>query len=76
MIFLRKTTEEVINQKSRSEWLNLITEWVHNEQDRKMLERHLLDGVTYYSLSVEFYLSEEQIKKRVSKAKQQLFKHL
>jgi hypothetical protein len=41
-----------------------------------MLERHLLDGVSYYPLSIEFFLSEEQIKKRVGKAKLQLFKHL
>jgi hypothetical protein len=73
---LRKETEAIVNRKSRSEWLNLINEWVHNEQDRKMLERHLLDGVAFYSLSIEFFLSEEQIKKRVGKAKEQLFKHL
>jgi hypothetical protein len=54
---LRKETEAIVNRKSRSEWLNLINEWVHNEQDRKMLERHLLDGVAFYSLSIEFFLS-------------------
>lgn len=73
---MRKDTKTLVNQKSRTEWLNLITEWVHDEQDRKLLERHLLDGLTYYSLSVEFYLSEEQIKKRISTAKKQLFKHV
>ncbi len=73
---MRKETEAIVNQKSRTEWLNLINEWVHNEQDRKMLERHLLDGTSYYCLSAEFYLSEEQIKKRMAKAKAQLFKHL
>ena len=73
---MRKETQEIVNQKSRSEWLGLINEWVHNEQDRKMLERHLLDGVSYYPLSIEFFLSEEQIKKRMREAKKQLFKHL
>jgi hypothetical protein len=73
---LRKETEAIVNQKSRTEWLELINEWVHNEQDRKMLERHLLDGVAFYTLSVEFFLSEEQIKKRIGKAKAQLFRHL
>lgn len=73
---MRKETEAIVNRKSRSEWLNLINEWVHNEQDRKMLERYLLDGISFYPLSIEFFLSEEQIKKRVGKAKEQLFKHL
>ena len=73
---MRKETEAIVNQKSRTEWIELINEWAHNEQDRKMLERHLLDGVSYYPLSIEFFLSEEQIKKRVGKAKSQLFKHL
>ena len=52
---MRKETEAIVNQKSRTEWLELINEWVHNEQDRKMLERHLLDGVSYYPLSIEFF---------------------
>ena len=35
----------LINSKSRTEWEMLIKEWVHNETDRKMLVRRLLDGV-------------------------------
>jgi hypothetical protein len=66
----------IVNNKSRSEWQSLIQEWVHNETDRKLLERHLLDGIPFYPLSIEFFLSEEQIKKRVAKAKVQLFKHI
>lgn len=73
---MRKETQEIVNRKSRTEWLNLIDEWVHNEQDRKMLERHLLDGVAYYPLSIEFFLSEERVKARMREAKKQLFKHL
>jgi hypothetical protein len=41
-----------------------------------MLERHLLDGIPYYLLSTEFFLSEEQAKARIREAKKQLFKHL
>lgn len=73
---MRKETMAIVNNKSRSEWQSLIQEWVHNETDRKLLERHLLDGIPFYPLSIEFFLSEEQIKKRVAKAKVQLFKHI
>ena len=35
----------LINTKGRTEWEGLINEWVHNEVDRQMLKRRLLDGV-------------------------------
>ena len=36
---------------SRSQWENLIDEWIFNEEHRKMLKRNLLDGRTYEQLA-------------------------
>lgn len=71
-----KKYSDTINAKSRSEWEGLIHEWVHNEVDRKMLERYLLDGIHLEPLAEEFDLSTVQCQKRVDLAKKQLFKHI
>lgn len=66
----------LINTKSRSEWERLINEWVHNEIDRQMLKRRLLDGVLIEPLAEEFNLSTVQCQKRLKKAQIQLFKNI
>jgi hypothetical protein len=66
----------IVNAKSRSEWENLIYEWVHNEMDRRMLTRYLLDGIRLEPLAEEFDLSTVQCQKRVDLAKKQLFQHI
>ena len=72
-----KKYTEIVNSKSRSEWEFLIREWVHNEKDRQMLGRYLLDGgITLEALAEEFELSTVQCQKRVDLAKKQLFKHI
>lgn len=67
---------DIINAKSRSEWEALIYEWVHNERDRMLLKRYLLDGITLELLAEEFDLSTVQCQHRVALAKNQLFKHI
>jgi hypothetical protein len=67
---------DILNAKSRSEWVALINEWVHNEIDRQMLIRHLLDGIHLEPLAEEFDLSTVQTQKRMDLAKKQLFKHI
>jgi hypothetical protein len=72
-----KKYTEIVNSKSRSEWEFLIREWIHNERDRLMLVRYLLDGgITLEALAEEFELSTVQCQKRVDLAKKQLFKHI
>lgn len=66
----------IINSKSRKEWEELIDEWVHNEVDRKMLKRRLLDGVCFEPLAEEFELSVNHCQSRIKKAKMQLFKNI
>ena len=36
---------------SRTEWENLIDEWVFNEKERAILKRRLLDGLTFEQLA-------------------------
>ncbi len=70
------TDQEIINLKSREEWLSLMYQWVHNEVDRKMLERRLLDGIRFEPLAEEFELSVNHCQSRIKKAKTQLFKNI
>ena len=68
--------QAIINSKSRTEWECLIDNWVHNEIDRKMLKRRLLDGICLEPLAEEFDLSTVQCQARVQKAEIQLFKNI
>lgn len=61
---------------SRSDWENLIDQWIFNERDRSILKRRLLDGICYEPLAEEFDLSVQQTKTIVYKATEKLIKHL
>ena len=72
--------QDRINERSRSEWETLIGEWVHNKLDRQLLKWRMLDGLSFRSICDELdemgeYLSLDQVKKRLYKAQNQLFKH-
>lgn len=41
---------------------SIIDEHIHNERDRSLLKRRLVDGATYEKLSYEFDLSVRQVK--------------
>jgi hypothetical protein len=73
---MKKEDSIIVNSKSRSEWVSIIEEWVHNEVDRKMLVRYLLDGVKLEPLAEEFDISTVHCQHRVDAAKKQLFKHI
>lgn len=61
---------------SRSEWENLIDQWIFKERDRAMVKRRLLDGVCFEPLAEEFDLSVQQTKTIIYKATERLVKHL
>ena len=61
---------------SRSEWENLIDQWIFKERDSAILKRRLLDGICYEPLAEEFDLSVQQVKNVVYKAMGKLIKHL
>ena len=61
---------------SRSEWENLIDEYIFKERDRAILKRRLLDGVCFEPLAEEFDLSVQQTKTIVYRATEKLIKHI
>lgn len=59
-----------------TEITSLIREYVHNERNREILKRRLIDGRTYEQLAEEFDLSTAQIKRIVYKAEAVVFPKL
>ena len=73
----RLNTLKIPNEDlSRSQWENLIDEWIFNEDHRKMLKRNLLDGRTYEQLAEEFDCSREKVARLIPKLQNKLFKKL
>lgn len=66
---------EIVDSKSRADWEYLIDQWIHNERNREMLKKHLLDGLSIKELADIYDLSWVQTQAVLSKAKEQLFKH-
>ena len=54
----------------------IIAEWIHDERDRQILARRLIDGVTFERLAEEFDMSVRQIKRIVYKGQEQIFRYL
>jgi len=55
-----------MTEYSNSEIDHLINEWIHNERDRKILHRRLIDGTRFEPLAEEFDMSVSQIKRIVN----------
>lgn len=53
-----------------------IDEYIHNERDRAMLKRRLIDGICFEPLADEFNLSVRHTKNIIYRAESQLFRHL
>ena len=60
---------EYTNSKIRE----LIAEHIHSERDRRILERRLIDGITFERLAEEFDLSVRQTKTIVHRNETILF---
>lgn len=65
-----------IHDLSRTQWENLIDEWIFSERDRAILKRRLLDGIIFERLAEEFELSTQQVKTIVYKSQRALFKRI
>lgn len=59
-----------------SEMLSLIDEYVHNERNRHLLKRRLIDGIIFEDLAEEFDLSVRQTKRIVYRESEKIFKNL
>ena len=65
-----------LEDRSRTEISYMIDEWIHNERDRSILKRRLLDGICFEPLAEEFDLSVRQVKNIVYKTQNKLFRHM
>ena len=54
----------------------IIAEYIHSERDRVILERRLIDGITFERLAEENELSVSQVKRIIRKDSEILFRHL
>lgn len=64
-----------IDDLSRNEIENLITQWVLNERNRKIMYRRFIDGVRFEKLAEEFELSVTQVKNIVYKNRTRILQH-
>lgn len=58
-----------------SELIKVIDEYVHNERNRHILKRRLIDGICFEPLAEEFDLSVRQVKRIVYKEADKVFMH-
>ena len=65
-----------IDDLSRNEIENLISQWVFNERNRKILHRRLIDGVRFDDLAEEFDMSVTQTKNIVYKNRSRILQHV
>ena len=54
----------------------LIDEHIHNERNRALLKRRLIDGICFEPLAEEFDISVRQCKSIIYKEQDRLFKHI
>lgn len=65
----------VLPELSRTQYEDLILEWIFSERDRAITRRKLLDGLTYEQIAEEFDISEVQAKRIVRKSTEILLRH-
>ena len=61
---------------SNSQIREIIAEYIHSERDRKILERRLIDGITFERLAEEFDLSVRRVKTIVYTCQVEIFRHI
>ena len=61
---------------TNSQIRELIAEHIHSLRDRRILERRLIDGITFERLAEEFELSVRQTKNIVHKNEEILFRKM
>lgn len=61
---------------TNSQIREIIGEYIHSERDRKIMERRLIDGITFERLAEEFDLSVRCTKTIVYKCQVEIFRHI
>lgn len=71
---------ELIKKTSRSEWVNIINEWVlgrNAQRDRDILIRCVVDGsISYEKISEEYEITKRQVDRIVKKRINELIPHI
>jgi DNA-directed RNA polymerase specialized sigma24 family protein len=63
---------EYTNSQAR----DLIAEYIHNADDRKMLELRLIDGKTFEQIGFDMGMTTKTVRLRIHKGEEILFKHI
>ena len=61
---------------TNSQVREIIGEYIHSERDRRIMERRLVDGITFERLAEEFDLSVRCVKTIVYKCQVEIFRHI
>ena len=61
---------------TNSQIREIIGEYIHSERDRKIMERRLIDGITFERLAEEFELSVRCTKTIVYRCQVDIFRHI
>ena len=61
---------------TNSQIREIIGEYIHSERDRKIMERRLIDGITFEKLAEEFDLSVRCTKTIVYRCQVEIFRHI
>lgn len=61
---------------SNSQIRDLIAEYIHNADDRKMLLLRLVDGLTFEQIGFEMQMTTKTVRLRIHKGEVILFKHI
>ena len=61
---------------TNSQMIALIDEYIHNERNRKILKRRLIDGICFEPIAEEFDLSVRRVKSIIYKNQDVLFRHV
>ena len=61
---------------SNSQIRELIMEYIHSAENRKMVYLRLVDGMTFEKISEEFQLDVKTVRKRIHKCENELFRHI
>lgn len=71
---------ELLKKNSRSEWVNIINEWVlgrNAQRDRDILIRCIVDGsITYERIAEEYAIEKRQVDRIVKKRINELVPHV
>lgn len=71
---------ELLKKNSRSEWVNIINEWVlgrNAQRDRDILIRCVVDGsITYERIAEEYAIEKRQVDRIVKKRINELIPHI